>query len=79
MSDSELILYQSEDGGIHINVQLEDEAVWLTQPAIIELFQSRKANISEHISHIYEEGELTCEATVRKFRTVQNEVMREIL
>ena len=79
MSDSDLILYQSEDGGIHINVQLEDETVWLTQPAIIELFQSSKANISEHISHIYEEGELTREATVRKFRTVQNEVMREIL
>ncbi|MCR4848790.1 MAG: virulence RhuM family protein [Bacteroidales bacterium] len=50
-----------------------DETVWLTQGQIIELFQSSKANISEHIKNIYEQGELNYEATVRNFRTVQRE------
>lgn len=76
--NSDLILYQSEDGGIHVNVRLEDETAWLTQVAISELFQSSKANISEHISHIYEEGELVREATVRIFRTVQSEGNRDV-
>ncbi|MBO4907580.1 MAG: virulence RhuM family protein [Bacteroidaceae bacterium] len=52
---------------------MENETVWLTQAQIIELFQSSKSNISEHITNIYEQGELVYEATVRNFRTVQKE------
>ena len=52
---------------------MENETVWLTQAQIIELFQTSKSNISEHITNIYEQGELVYEATVRNFRTVQKE------
>lgn len=65
----EFLFYQTEDGLTKIDVRLEDETVWLTQAQMVELFQSSKANISEHIKHIFTEGELNQEAVVRKFRT----------
>lgn len=68
----EIVLYQPDDT-TRLEVRMENETVWLTQAQIIELFQSSKANISEHISNIYEQGELVYEATVRNFRTVQKE------
>ncbi|MBW7854585.1 MAG: virulence RhuM family protein, partial [Candidatus Kapabacteria bacterium] len=74
----DIFIYQTEDGVTKIQVQLTDSTVWLTQAAMVELFQSSKANISEHIKHIFEEGELQEEATVRKFRTVQTEGTREV-
>ncbi len=66
---NEFLLYQSDDGTIKINVRLENNTVWLTQADMVELFQSSKSNISEHIKHIFEEGELREESVVRKFRT----------
>ena len=69
----EVIFYQTEDGLTHIDVKLEDETVWLTQDQLVELYQSSKSNISEHIKHIFEEGELTKEAVVRKFRTTASD------
>ena len=54
-----------------MEVRLDDETVWLTQQQIVNLFDSSKANISEHIKYIFESGELEEAATVRKFRTVQ--------
>lgn len=74
----QIIIYQSEDGQTNIDVLLEDETVWLTQRQLVELYQSSKANISEHIRNIYDEGELDQESTVRKFRTVQNEGGRTV-
>ncbi len=65
----EVIIYQTDDGLTHIDVRLEDETVWLTQAQLCELFQSSKANVSEHIKHIFEEGELEENSVVRKFRT----------
>lgn len=65
----EVLIYQSEDGITHIDVKMEDETVWLTQAQLCELYQSSKSNISEHITHIFEEGELEKESVVRKFRT----------
>ena len=53
----EIILYQP-DSEVRLEVRLEEETVWLTQAQIVELFQSSKANISEHIKNIYEQGEL---------------------
>jgi hypothetical protein len=76
--NSELLLYQSEDGTIKIQVRLEDNTVWLTQADMVELLQSSKSNISEHIKHIFEEGELTASSTVRKFRTVRLEGGRQV-
>ncbi len=69
MSNSELLIYQAPDGQIKINVRLEDETVWLTQAHLGELFQKSKATISEHIKHIFKEGELSEESVVRNFRT----------
>ena len=73
----EVILYQSNDT-IRLEVHLKDETVWLSQTQIIDLFQSSKANISEHIANIYEQGELVYGATVRNFRTVQKEGNRNV-
>lgn len=78
--DKELkfLMYQSSDGDVNIDVIVEDDTIWLTQAQLVELFHSSKANISEHIKNIYEDGELTEDATVRKFRTVQNEGHRTV-
>lgn len=75
---SEIIIYQTNDGKNKIDVKLEGETVWLTQVQLVELYQSSKSNVSEHIKHIYEEGELEKNSTVRNFRTVQKEGNREV-
>lgn len=66
---SEIIIYQTDDGLTKIDVRLDEDTVWLTQAEMAELFQSSKSNISEHIKHIFEEGELSETSVVRKFRT----------
>lgn len=75
---NEIIIYTRDDGSAAIDVRVEGETVWLTQAQLVELFQSSKANISEHIKNIFEEKELTQEVTVRKFRTVQREGNRAV-
>lgn len=65
----EIILYQTEDGLTKIDVRFEDETVWLTQAQLCDLYQTSKSNISEHIKHIFAEGELETNQAVRKFRT----------
>ena len=64
-----IIIYQTDDGSTHIDVKMEDETVWLTQAQLVQLYQTSKSNVSEHIKHIFEEGELEENAVVRKFRT----------
>ena len=66
----EIILYQPDES-VRMEVRIEDETVWLTQAQIVELFQSSKANISEHLKNIYKSEELIQSSTVRNFRTVQ--------
>jgi hypothetical protein len=78
MNNSEIVLYQSADGAIKIDVILENETVWLTQEQMCSLFGKSKSTISEHIKNIYEENELSRDSTVRNFRTVQNEGEREV-
>lgn len=73
----EVIFYQP-DNTMRIEVRLEDETVWLTQQQMVTLFQSSKANVSEHIRNIYDQGELEQEATVRNFRTVRKEGNRMV-
>ena len=74
----ELLLYQSPDGEVKLDVRLEDETVWLTQPLMAELFQTSIPNISMHIRNIYEEGELSPQATVKKSLTVRQEGARRV-
>lgn len=69
ITDGEIIIYQTEDGQTKIDVKFENDTVWLTQAQLCELYQTSKSNISEHIKHIFEEGELEENAVVRKFRT----------
>ena len=68
----QFLIYQSEDGSTRIDVMLEAETLWLNQKQLTELFGKAKGTISEHIRHIFEDGELTPTATVRLFRTVQH-------
>lgn len=63
----EILIYQTEDGLTKIDVNMQDETVWLTQEEMSELFQKAKSTINEHIKNIYLEGELQKESTMRKF------------
>ena len=64
----EIILYQREDGSVQIDVRMEDETVWLTQEQMAALFGKGRSTITEHISHILEEGELDENVVCRNFR-----------
>ena len=75
--DSQIVLYQPDES-ISLQVKIEEDTVWLTQAQMVELFGSSKANISEHITNIYQQGELMQSATVRKFRTVRKEGNRMV-
>ncbi len=75
--ENEIIIYQPDEN-LALDVRVEDESVWLTQSQIVELFDSSKANISEHLKHIFDSGELAKEATVRNFRTVRREGNRSV-
>lgn len=78
VGNGEILVYQTEDGRIRLDVRLEDETVWLTQQLLAELFHTTAPNISMHIRNIYEEAELTPEATVKKFLTVRREGNRRV-
>ncbi len=78
LNQSEFLLYSSQSGEVKVDVLLQDETVWLTQKALCELFGVAKSTISEHITNIYDSGELEREATVRIFRTVQQEGSRKV-
>ena len=65
--ENEIVLYQPNDT-IHLEVRMAEETVWLTQAQLVELYQSSRANISEHIKHIFDEGELDENSVVRNFR-----------
>lgn len=75
---NEIIIYQADELSIHLEVRIEEETIWLTQSQIVNLFNSSKANISEHIKHIFQSDELEKLSTVRKFRTVQIEGNRSV-
>ena len=71
--ESQIVLYQTEDGKTQIQVKLQEESVWLNQVQMAELFQRDKSTISEHIKNVFEEGELEKKRTVGKFPIVQME------
>ncbi|MEO7031945.1 MAG: virulence RhuM family protein [Herbaspirillum sp.] len=74
----QFLVYETEDGGIKIDVRLADETVWLSQALIAELFQTSVPNISMHIRNVYQENELQPEATIKKFLTVRQEGSRAV-
>jgi hypothetical protein len=75
---SQILIYQSPDGNIKIDVRLEDETVWLTQAQMGQLFGKGRSTITEHIQHIFEEGELQEKVVCRDFRhTTQHGAIAE--
>jgi hypothetical protein len=74
----QFLVYQAENGRLKLDVRLEGETVWLTQPLMAELFQTTQQNISQHILSIYEEEELASEATHKKFLSVRLEGKRQV-
>ena len=77
--NSQIVLYQpNETISIEVKLDVKYDTVWLTQAQMVELFASSKANISEHISNIFQQCELQPESTVRKFRIVRKEGARTV-
>jgi hypothetical protein len=74
----QFLVYRSEDGGIKIEVRLENETVWLTQQRMADLFQTTKQNVSLHLQNVFAERELNREATVKESLTVQQEGGRSV-
>ena len=68
-----VIVYVDDNGKPQVNVRFQDETVWLTQAQLVDLYQSSKANVSEHIKNIFDEGELDKNSVVRKFRTTASD------
>ena len=73
-----LVLYQSPDGTTRFQVRLDQETLWLTQRQLADLFQKDVRTINDHVANVFAEGELPPEATIRKYRIVQNEGGREV-
>ena len=67
--ENKLILYKDDEGRVSVNTRFADEDVWLTQAQLVEIYQSSKSNISEHLTNIFADKELEQDAVVRKFRT----------
>ena len=70
--NNKILIYTDNDGLTKIDVKLEEDTLWLTQAQMCELYQTSKSNVSEHIKHIFEEGELQEDSVVRKFRTSES-------
>lgn len=75
---SQIIIFQSEDKNISVDVLFDNETVWLNLDQIASLFEKNKSTISRHIKNIFDEGELEPNSTVANFATVQNEGGREV-
>ena len=69
LPQSEIILYQTEDGGTRLQVRMEGETVWLTQKLMAELFQTSVPNVSMHIRNLFADGELLADSVVKEFLT----------
>ena len=78
MEQNKIILYQDDNEITRVVVRFADEDLWLTQNQLAEIYQSSKSNVSEHVKHIFEDGELVMDATVRNFRIVQTEGSRSV-
>ncbi|MFC4558380.1 virulence RhuM family protein [Virgibacillus kekensis] len=77
-NETDVLIYQTEDGNTKIDVRLENETVWMTQKAVAELYQTSPQNITLHIKNIYEEAELQQDSTCKYYLQVQNEGSREV-
>jgi hypothetical protein len=74
----EIVLYQTDDGRTRVECRFADETLWLSQALIADLFQVSLPTVNEHLKGIYADGELAGEATIRRFRIVRREGIREV-
>lgn len=79
MKQQSVVIYESGDGQVGLDVELKDDTVWLTQKQLCELFDRDKSVISRHINNIFKSGELSKAATVAKNATVQTEGKRDVI
>jgi len=77
-NNSQIVIYQTEDGKTKLGVRLENETVWLTQKLMAKLFQTSSQNITIHLKNIFEEGELEEISTCKDFLQVQKEGNRDV-
>ena len=75
---NDMLIYISKDGKIKVDVNLENESIWMSQDMMAKLYDTTKNNISMHLKNIFDEGELIKEPTVKKFLTVQKEGKRNV-
>ena len=73
-----MIIYISKDGQVKVDVNIQNEDIWMSQDIMAKLYGTTKNNISIHLKNIFNEGELDKNATVKKILTVQKERSREI-
>ena len=73
-----ILIYQNEKGDTKIDVYFEEDTIWMTQRSMAELYQVTPQNITMHMKHIYEDGELEKEATCKSYLQVQIEGTRQI-
>lgn len=78
LNENNIILYQTEEGKVKINVFFADENFWMTQKVMADLFDVQKAAISKHLKNIFDSGELDKDSTVSIKETVQNEGGRNV-
>jgi len=71
--NSEILLYQTDDGQVKIDVRLEDETIWLSQKQLAELFQTSIPNVNMHIKNVFEEGELLPNSVIKEFLTTASD------
>jgi biotin operon repressor len=76
--ETKIVIFKTDDEKILVDVSFGDDNAWLTQQQIAELFETARTSIVEHIKHIYDEGELSAEATCRDFRQVRKEGNRQV-
>ena len=76
--NDKIIIYQTADGAINLEVKMDKDTVWLTQAQMVELFQTTKQNVSLHVNNVYKECELEEKSTVKEYLTVQNEGKRSV-
>ena len=74
----EIVLYQAEDGTTSLEVQLQDDTIWMTQALMAELFYMDVRTRNEHLKTIFKEEELKEDSTIRKFRIVGQEGKRSV-
>ena len=78
MNESNILLYETDDGKINVDVILKDETIWLTQKSIADLFECSSDNISLHLKNIFKENELDRNSTTEKISVVQKEGNRNV-